>query len=96
MKLYSNVMHVTLPAICDPVIVGIVLNVIGIVIGSALTQVTEEEKSARAQLFVVPAEEKDPAERAKTLKYMRFAPFLGILVAVVLILVWVVPYMISK
>ena len=61
-----------------------------------MTQVTEEEKSARAQLFVVPAEEKDSTERAKTLKYMRFAPFLGILVAVVLILVWVVPYMISK
>ena len=38
----------------------------------------------------------DPAERKKTLRYMRFAPLLGVIVAVVLILTWVVPYTISK
>lgn len=96
LKLYSNMAHVTLPAICDPVIVGIVLNVIGIVIGSSLTQVSDEEQKARAALFVIPEEEKDPKEREKTLKYMKLAPVLGIIVATVLTLVWAVPYTISK
>lgn len=65
---------------------------IGIIIGSALTQVTEEEKMARAALFVVPEEEKDPVEMQKTLSYMKFAPILGIIVSIILILVWVIPY----
>lgn len=96
LKLYSNITHVTLPAICDPVIIGIVLNVIGIIIGSSLTQVTEEERLARAELFVVPQEEKDPKEIQKTLDYMKFAPILGIIVAFVLALVWAIPYLIYQ
>ncbi len=92
LKLYSNIFHVTLPAVLDPVIVGIVLNVIGIFIGSALTQVTNDEKNARAKLLIMPQEEKDPKEMAKTLKFMRFAPILGVIVFVVLSLVWVIPY----
>ena len=96
LKLYSNIFHVTLPAIMDPVIVGIVLNVIGIVTGSALTQVTEEETVARAKLFIVPHEEKDPEEIAKTIKYIKFAPMLGIVVSVVLVFVWAFPYMTTK
>ena len=91
LKLYSNICKVTLPVILDPVIVGIVLNVIGMSIGSALTKVTDEEREARAALFIVPEQEKDPEERQKTLQYMRFAPVLGIVVTVVLILVWAAP-----
>lgn len=96
LKLYSNIAKVTLPAILDPVIVGIVLNVIGIVVGSAFTRVTEEEKAARAKLFVVPQEEKDPKEMQKTLRYMKFAPVLGVIIAVILIVVWVIPYVTTK
>ena len=92
LKLYSNMSGTTLPAVLDPVIIGIVLNVIGIIAGSAATRVTEEEKEARAKLFVVPEEEKDPQERKKTLQYMRFAPLLGILIMAILILVWAAPY----
>lgn len=93
LKVYSNVYHVTLPAILDPVIVGILLNVIGIIIGSGLTQVTDAEKKARERLFVVPDEEKNPKEMKKTLNYMKFAPSLGVIIAVVLIIVWVIPYL---
>lgn len=92
LKLFSNICKVTLPAILDPVIVGIVLNVIGIIVGSVLTQVTDEEKRARAQLFVIPEEEKRPAEREVTMRYMRFAPLLGVLVTLVLLVVWAIPY----
>lgn len=96
LKLYANIFKVTLPVILDPVIVGIILNIIGIFVGSALTKVTEEEREERERLFIVPDSEKNPSERAKTLKYMRFAHVLGLLVAIILIVVWVVPYMMAK
>lgn len=96
LKLYSNIFEVTLPAVCDPVIIGIILNVIAMVICSALTQVTGEEKEARNKLFVVPDEEKNPEEMKKTLKYMKMAPLLGGVVAVILIILWVVPYTMGR
>lgn len=91
-KMYSNIFKVALPAILDPVIIGIMLNVICIVIGSALTQVTEEEKLAREKLFIVPQSEKNPSEVRRTIKFMKFTPWLGAIVIIVLLLVWVIPY----
>lgn len=91
LKLYSNIFDVTLPAVCDPVIIGIILNIIGIVIGSAFTKVTEEEKAAREQLFVVPESEKNPAEIKKTHKYLIASIALGGVIAAVLLVVWAVP-----
>lgn len=96
LKLYSNIFDVTLPAACDPVIIGIILNIIGIVIGSAFTKVTEEETAAREQLFVVPESEKDPAEVKKTHKYLIAGIALGGVIAVVLLIVWAIPVTISK
>lgn len=96
LKMYSNLFKVMLPVICDPVIIGIVLNAIGIIIGSALTQVTETEKIAREKLFIIPDEEKDPLEMKKTLKYISFTPLLGVIVTIILISIWVIPYMTSK
>lgn len=90
-KVWSNLAGVTLPAILEPVVIGIVLNVLGLVIGSALTQVSDEEKAARASLFVVPEKEKNPADVKTTLKYMKFAPLLGVVVIVVFLVVWVLP-----
>lgn len=91
LKLYSNIFDVTLPAVCDPVIIGIILNIIGIVIGSALTKVTEEERAARAQLFVVPESEKNPAEIKKTHNYLIASIALGGVIAAVLLVVWAIP-----
>lgn len=91
-KLYTNIAGITLPAILDPVVIGIVLNVIGMIIGSALTKVTEEEKKARAKLFVIPESEKDPEKMKKTLKFMKLSPLLGLVITLILILVWVIPY----
>lgn len=96
MKLYSNMFDVTLPAICDPVIIGIVLNIIGLVAGSLFTRVTDEEILARNKLFIIPVEEADAEDIKQTLKYMKFAPALGVLVTTVLVFAWVVPYIISK
>lgn len=47
LKLYSSLSGVTLPVYLDPSIVGIVCNFVALIIGSALTQVTQEEKDAR-------------------------------------------------
>lgn len=96
LKLYSNLFKITLPAICDPVIVGILLNIIGIIIGSTLTKVSKEEIAARSNLFVMPDEEKKSEEMKKTLQYMKFAPMLGVVVSMILIVVWAIPYMIIK
>ena len=93
LKLYSNFAGVILPAILDPVIIGIVVSIIGIIIGSLLTKVSEEEKNERKKLLIIPEEEKDPKEMEKTLKFMKGAPFLGMLISITLILVWVVPLM---
>jgi len=69
-----------------------VLNAIAIVVGSALTQVTPEEKQAREALFVTPESEKDPIECQRTVRYMKLAPVLGVMVFVVLLVLWVIPY----
>lgn len=96
LKVYSNLFKVTLPAVLDPVIVGIVLNVIGIIIGSALTKVSDEEKTERESLFIIPEEENNPVEMQKTLKFMKYAPILGLIVFVVLAVLWGIPYITAK
>lgn len=92
LKLYSSIANVTLPFYLDPGMVGIICNTLVLIIVSALTQVTPEEKEARAALFVIPEGEKNPAEVKKTLQWSRATIFVGVLVAAILIILWVVPY----
>lgn len=93
LRLYASLCHVTLPVYLDPSIVGIVCNIIAMVVGSLLTKVTEEEKNARAALFVVPETEKDPAEINKTLRHSRLSVSVGIIVMLILLVLWVFPYL---
>ncbi|WP_296014193.1 sodium:solute symporter family protein [uncultured Treponema sp.] len=92
LKLYSNICNITLPVIFDPVIVGIISNIIGIFIGSVFTKVTPDELQATQKLFIVPEEDKKITDISRTLKYMKFAPGLGILIFLILFFVWVIPY----
>ena len=94
-KLYLTFAGISLPAWLDTSIIGMVACVIAMVIGSALTQVTEEEKAARARMFVMPEIERDPAEIKKTLGYTRIAMGIGVLFAAILIVLWIVPYYIG-
>lgn len=92
MKIISAVGGVSLPIYLDSFVVGLVANILGLVIGSALTQVSDEEKAMRAQLFKTPAKELDPAECRKTkLAVLSFIGF-GILVTIALLVFWVIPY----
>lgn len=92
MKIISAVGGISLSIYLDSFVVGLVANILGLVIGSALTQVSDEEKVVRAQLFKIPAEELGPAECRKTkIAVLSFICF-GILVAIVLLVLWVIPY----
>ncbi len=93
LKLAVNLSGITLPAYLDPSIIGVVVNVIAMIIGSACTQVTDQEKAARAALFVMPESEKDPVQVKKTLRWTKLALGIGALFAVCLLALWIVPYL---
>ena len=72
-KLYSSLNGIALPVYLDPSIVGIILNIIAMVIVSAMTRVTEGEKIQRESLYILPKEEKNPVEIEKTLKWTKLS-----------------------
>ena len=92
LKLYSSIVQISLPFYLDPGMVGIICNIVALVIGSALTQVTQEEKTTRMELFIMPAQENKAEDVKKTLQWSRLTIFVGVIVAAILILLWVVPY----
>lgn len=93
MKIYTGVNGITLPIYFDPFFIGLFAGILALVIGSACTKVTDKEKSEREKLFIIPEEEKDPKEVKKTKIIMLCSLPLGAIVTVVLILLWVVPYL---
>ena len=86
MKLYSNLYGLSLPFYLDPSVIGMVLNVIAMIIGSALTQVENDEVYAREKLFVLPEEEKDIVEIKRTLTITKYSVLLGIAMVVILLI----------
>ena len=92
MKLYVNLSGVTLPVWLDPGLAGIVLNLLAMTVGSALTRVSPEEEAMRKALHVLPESEKDPAERKKTLRTAKWGCLLGVFMAAMLVILWVIPY----
>lgn len=82
---------VSLPIYLDPFFVGVLANILGLVIGSALTQVTEEH-TFREGLFVMPEAELIPKEMKKTKRTVAAFMLLGVIVAFAMIRLWVVPY----
>ncbi len=90
-KMFNNFSGIILPVWLDATIVGIVLNVIAIVIGSALTKVSDEEKEARAKLFIIPEAEKNPKDIRRTNNYLKIAIALGVVVFAILLAFWVLP-----
>lgn len=82
----------TLPIYLDSFVVGLVANLLGLIIGSALTQPTSEEKAAREKLFTAPEGEMIESEVKKTKRTLMCFMLFGALVAVTMILLWVLPY----
>lgn len=92
MKIYTSVSGISLPVYLDPFFVGLAANIIALVIGTALTKVTPEEKLQRDALFVIPESEKDATEIRKTKRTVLASVGLGIIVTLVLLVFWVIPY----
>ncbi len=93
MKIYTSVADILLPIYFDPFFVGIAAGVIAMIIGSAVTKVTEKEKQERELLFIVPEEEKNPADVKKTKILIGISIPLGLVVTVLLLVMWVIPYL---
>lgn len=91
-NLLKSIGGVDLPSYLDPAIIGILCNIIAIVIGSCLTQVTEEEKEARERLFKIPESECDPAAVRKTMNWSLFGILVGILMAALMLIFWILPF----
>lgn len=96
LKLLFNIISISVPAYLDPTVIGIVANVIAMVIGSALTQVSNAEKEARSALFVIPESEKNPKEIKKTLSHLKWFIVLGIVIMIILCVIWGIPVMINS
>ena len=92
MKIGVSVAGVTLPIYFDPFFVGLAAGIIAMIIGSACTKVTEEEKRQREALFVIPEGEKDPKEIKKTKRLVAISIPMGLIITVVLIVFWAIPY----
>ena len=90
-KLIPSLIDISLPAYFDSTVIGMLLNVSAIFIGSSVTSVTDEEKVARKKLFVVPIAEKKPEDVKKTNNYLKATIILGAVIAAVLVSVWGLP-----
>ncbi len=93
MKIYTAANGITMPIYFDPFFVGIVASIVAIIIGSALTKVTDKEKEERELLFVMPESEKNPAEIRKTKVMIALAIPMGVVITILLLVLWVVPYL---
>lgn len=92
LKLYGSIAQVSFPFYLDPGMVGIICNIVALVIGSALTQVTPEEEAARAALFIMPDEERNREKVERTLRWSKLTIFVGVFATAMLIALWVIPY----
>lgn len=90
-NLVKSIGGVNLPSYLDPAIIGIICNVIAIFIGSSLTQITDEEKAAREKLFKIPESECNAVAIRKTLNWLLFGIVVGVLMAALMIIFWVIP-----
>ncbi|MBE5749742.1 MAG: sodium:solute symporter family protein [Clostridiales bacterium] len=93
LKIYTGVMNVMLPIYFDPFFIGLVAGILALVIGSACTKVTDNEKVERNKLFIMPESEKNPAEIRKTKLILLSSIIIGVVITVVLLALWVIPYL---
>ena len=92
MKIGVSIAGAILPIYLDPFFVGLTAGIIAMVIGSALTKVTKKEREEREALFVIPESEKNPDDIKKTKRLIALSIPMGLIITVVLITFWVIPY----
>ncbi|MBR2953050.1 MAG: sodium:solute symporter family protein [Clostridia bacterium] len=92
MKIYVSVNSISLPIYFDPFFVGLFVSVLFLVLGSLFTKVTEKEIDERKKLFILPPGEDNPVEIRKTKMMIGLTIPLGIVVTILLLVLWVIPY----
>lgn len=92
LKIAGGVRNINYPIYLDPFFIGMAAGILALVIGSALTQVTEREKAEREKLFQIPEEEFDPVQVRRTKRMMLFGAGIGVVSTVFLLLLWAIPY----
>ena len=92
MKMIASIGGVSLPIYLDSFFVGLLTNIFGLIVGSALTQVTDTEKAFREKLFIIPEGERVEAEVIKTKRTVAVFTAFGIVVAIAMVMLWVIPY----
>ena len=93
LKIYASVKAITLPIYLDPFFVGIFVSIISLILGSLFTKVTEKEIEEREKLFILPEGEDNPVEIKKTKIMVGLTIPLGIIITVLLLTLWVIPYL---
>ncbi len=93
MKIYTAMNNISLPIYLDSFFIGIIVSIISLIIGSALTHVTEKEKKERDLLFVMPESEQDLKEIKKTKIMIILSVPMGICITLILLIFWVIPYL---
>ena len=91
-KIYSTVSGASIPIYLDAFFVGLVMNVLGLIIGSAFTKVSPEEKEEHEKLMVTPPEERDLQETKITRRFLTGYIFTGAVIMLLLLFLWAVPY----
>ncbi|EKC56014.1 membrane protein, partial [human gut metagenome] len=77
----------------DAFFVGLALNLLGLVIGSSVTRVSEKENEQRELLLKTPIEEYNEKEIKVTRRYLVFYIIAGVAIMLMLVFLWAVPYM---
>lgn len=95
-RIYTALSGVSLPSFLDHAFIGMICNTVMMIIVSALTQVSPEEKEARAKLFVIPDSEKDAGKITQTLQASKLGMLIGAGFIIVLLVLWAVPYYMYK
>ena len=93
LKIYTGMKNITPPIYFDPFFIGLAVSIVALIIGSALTRVSEEERLQRDKLFVMPDSERNPKDiRATKIMIVSTIP-LGAVTTVLLLALWVIPYL---
>lgn len=93
MKIITSIKGIMLPIYFDSFFVGMASGIIAMIIGSALTQVTEKEKEEREKLFIMPESEKNAAEIKKTKLMIALSIPLGFVITGIMLFLWAIPYL---
>ena len=93
MKIYASTKGITIPAYFDPFIFGILFNFLGIIVGSHFSKITKEEKDAYNKMKITPKKEIDKKEIKITKKILKFYLIVPVLIVLLFLITWIIPYL---